>query len=510
MNHLFFKRLLIVVCAGLLLPMKSWAVQTIEKPRLVVILVVDQLRPDQLLLNEARLRKTGYKTFLQKGAFIPYAQYPVLQNMTCPGHAMIVTGSVPAMNKIPLNEWYDSKEKRMRTCVFDKSEGLSPRSLQGTTIGDEMKLAWPGSKVVALSLKDRSAIMLGGHAADAAYWSNGELDWTTSSYYKNVPDGLRKFSIQETPKAQSKVTFKNVLSPRIFEHSSTLGEGKSLASTLSLNLTMQAATHVFKSWKLGADDTPDLFALSLSTHDLVGHVFGPTSPEADEILLQEDVQISEWLAFLDANVPGGLSKVWIVLTSDHGSAPNVEEALKLNLNAGRISAASLQKQMNQALTRQFGPCRENYVLAFKSFNFYFSPTCWKKKRDQVLQKAKEILQQTPGVETAFSVHDFESRSLPLNFQQEIEVSYVPGRSGDLVLIPKPFWYELDGPPTTHMTSYNYDRHVPIAFLGKPFKPSHRWAAAAQVIDIAPTLSSLLGIQIPAQSKGRLLGEILAE
>ena len=480
-------------------------------PRLILTIVVDQFRADELLRWKSQFQKGGYREFLDHGAVFPFAHYTTLQNMTCPGHAMILTGSLPAKNGIPLNEWFNTQTKKSVYCAEDAEFGLSPRSLQGSTLGDEMKLHWPTSKVIGVSLKDRASIMLAGRGANAAYWLDGEtLNWTTSGYYKNVLPTFKTWRPTGAPKRDDMLLWKNTLGSRAFEHKVKWGTGAGFTHPESMKQTLQMAEAVVDAYGLGQKDTPDLLAVSFSTHDLAGHQFGPDSPEVEDMTLQEDHVIAEFFHALDRKIPGGMKNVWVLFTADHGVAPLVETAKELGLDAGRIDSAAVMKELNQQIRERFGSCRNGeWLLSVHSFHFYWDPDCILSARGQkkdVERFAKDHLTTLPGVAAVFTRWDYENGHLPPTFENEINRSFVPGISGELVLIPKAFWYE-DGHPATHMTSYTYDRTVPLILMGTPFKPGV-YAGGAQVIDAAPTLAHALRILAPALNEGRVLQECL--
>lgn len=480
-------------------------------PRLVVTIVIDQFRADLLMRFSDKFKKTGFRRLMDQGAVFPFAQYPTLQNMTCPGHTMILTGTVPARNGIPLNDWWNPETKRLTYCAEDPEFGLSPRNMNGDTLGDEMKLRWPSAKVVGVALKDRAAIMLAGKAADAAYWYDEEqLQWVTSSYYKNASPKMKNWNAPGTPKKGDAILWKNSLGSRPFEHKYNWGTEEALSHPMSLDQARAATEAAFEAHGLGQDEIPDLLAFSISTHDLAGHRYGPDSAEIEDMTLQEDRVLSDFFAFLDKKVPGGLENVWIFFTADHGVAPTVERAKELGLDAGRMNQKENLKQLNALLKEKFGSCHGgDWIPGVKSFNFYWDLDCLttaRMQKKEVERFAKDQMLMWKGVENVFTRAEYEAGRLPAAFETQIKKSYVPGTSGDIVIIPKPFWYE-QGPPATHVTSYTYDRTVPLIFFGKPFKAGV-YSTQAWVTDAAPTLAHALRVIAPAMTEGRVLSEAL--
>lgn len=480
-------------------------------PKLVLTIVIDQFRADTLLRWRDRFVSGGFRRLMDQGAVYPFAQYPVLQNMTCPGHSMILTGSVPAQNHIPLNDWYDPKLKKTTYCVDDDKDGISPRRLEGDTLGDEMKLHWSESKVVTVSFKDRAAVMLGGHAADAAYWFNDEtLKFESSSYYRNRSGEMDSFVPKSLPALGTELIWKNSKGSRNFEHKMKWGTKEGFSNPITLDLTLAATEKALEIHHLGQHSTPDLLAVSFSTHDFIGHRYGPDSAEVEDLTLYEDLLLAQLFKIVEKRVPGGMKNVWVMFTADHGASPLAEHAIEVGIEAGRISQKDHVKELNAQIAQAFGACADGWVAGYKSFNFYYSPACLQSigaKKVEMEKEAIRLIKTWPGVAEVFSRTQFDNAHYPANWESALKKSYVPGISGDLVLIPRPFWYEADGAPSTHMTSYNYDRSVPLVLMGSAFKKGV-YSTPAQVIDAAPTLAFALRILAPSLSEGRVLSEII--
>ncbi|MDW8190874.1 MAG: alkaline phosphatase family protein [Pseudobdellovibrionaceae bacterium] len=352
-----------------------------DKPKLIVLIVVDQLRSDQLTQNMALFKKGGFKKLMEEGSYIPFAEYPLLQNLTCPGHALIVSGSTPAHNKIPLNEWFSFSEKKVIPCTFDPQHGHSPKNFLGSTIGDELRLNNSKAKVVSLALKDRSAIMLGGHSALAAYWFHVDKNlWVTSSYYQNVPLHLREVRRPMIPEKNTELPFepqqlRKALPKKAFDASKSFnrtlkwGTKDGLSHPIAGKAVFDFAEFLIEQYELGTDEVTDFLALSLSNHDYGGHLFGPHAPETLEILLNEDEQLAGFLKGLKKRI--GEKSFWVILTADHGVAPLVETALTVQIPAGRIDLKSAinvvedQLKKKLALSRKLDPFNTDAYL-FKS------------------------------------------------------------------------------------------------------------------------------------------------
>jgi predicted AlkP superfamily pyrophosphatase or phosphodiesterase len=500
----------------------------LEKPKLVVVLVVDQMRADYLTRFSSRFlpaqgsnkvkKLGGFKYLMSQGAYFPLAEYDVMQSMTCPGHAMILTGAHPIMNGIILNEWYDKLERKAVYCADDEKDGISPRHLKTTTVGDELKNAGYKSRVVGISLKDRSGVMLSGHRADQVLWFDSkENQWITSSYYspdKSVPSWVRP--VNESLKKQigteyiweskEKPTGLSESNEVPFSRKMKIGDRRTTASPYGVDVTMNLAADAVKALKLGKGSDPDILAISLSSHDMMGHAFGANSREMEEMTVSEDKAVAQFINFLQAQ--GVLKNTLFVFTADHGIAPTVEYAQKARIDAGKIEYLTLFKKLNSYLDSKYGrPKNNQWIAGFMSFNFYFDrATLEEKKLDlaEVETEAKKILLSEPGVWYIVTSSEYRKNIIPpgeigaqLMRQYNVEIS------GDLILIPRPFYMEGSENTTTHMTGYTYDRMVPLILAGKGIQPGI-YPKRAQILDIAPTLSFILGIIPPATSSGQIL------
>jgi predicted AlkP superfamily pyrophosphatase or phosphodiesterase len=520
-----------------------------QKPKLVVVMVVDQFRADYLTRFQRRFLPAkakdgspgGYNYLMSSGAYFPFAEYDALQCMTGPGHAMILSGSYPYQTGITLNGWFDEKTRKPMYCSEDSAQaivgysgepgkkaptGMSPLNFHGTTVGDELKNAGYPSKVVSVALKDRAAIFLGGHRADLAFWFDPvPYRWVSSKYY--LPDGklpsfLEKLNeevasrkgspyVFEAPK-NSKTTGLAELNPD-FRHTTTIGTKDSLKYPIGLDLTATAAERALDHFKLGQGKATDLLAVSFSSHDYLAHYYGPNAAELEEMTVAEDRVISGFLKRLQNKVPGGLKDVVLILTADHGGPPLSDWAVRNHLPAAAISAKEVSKRINDRLNGKFGKSdKGDWVIFSTDLNFFFSPEVLadrKASRTAVENEAKLEAQKTEGVFYVFSRTDYEQRHLPPGmFHRQILRSYVPGRSGDIVMIPMPFVMEGETDYlVNHMTSYSYDRTVPLIIAGPKVKTGI-YSTHADVVDLAPTLSFMLGIIQPSTAEGRVLSEIL--
>jgi hypothetical protein len=527
----------------------------VHRPKLVVALVVDQFRADYLLRFENRFlpakTKTGavggFEYLMTQGAYYPMAEYGILQCMTCPGHATILTGSYPYQSGIPLNGWYDSAHDHYEYCAADESfplvgvkprehSGLAPTHLIATTVGDELKNAGLPSKVVAVALKDRAAIMLGGHRADLTFWMDShERSWVSSTFYLpggKLPAWMEELNREIAPKPGQKIRWEaigpgNGLSASDYKatrdtahigkelpHEIDASNKAALALPYGMELTEQAAERAFDEMKLGRGPGPDVLAISFSSHDYVGHAFGPNSREMEEMTVHEDQLISKLLNHLRKTVPGGLKDVVITLTGDHGAPPDPGWAKAHHIDAGMIDEKAVDQELEKLLSDRFGepPTGEKWIAYDHDFDLFVSRKTLAARKAQlpeVLAVIQQHLAAQPGVAHVTTLTDYEAgRRLPgLDGEQEAH-TYFPGRSGDVIVVPKPYWMVDGGDAVTHLTGYSYDRMVPLAIVGPGIRPAVH-PEHARIIDLAPTLSYLLDILPPSLSEGRVLVEALA-
>ncbi len=501
----------------------------LQKPKLVLVIVVDQCRSDTLTRFHSRFKAShGLKMLMEKGAYFPNATYDMLQSMTCPGHATVLSGAYPYAMGIPLNEWYDNRSQTPVYCAEDQQsplvgldsakpeDGMSPRRLKGSTVGDELKLAGHKSQVIGIALKDRSAIMLGGHQADLAIWFE-EGRWVTSKYYAEaLPTWVK--ALNEELATQPKV-FKwtapgqaTGLSPQgQIAREVKVDDKSALATPYGTHLTTQAAIRALRELKLGQGAHPDLLAVSYSSHDILGHQKGPNSLEMEEFTAHEDQSLGQLLKEIDQRV--GLAQTLVVFTGDHGVAPAVSEAKAKKMPAGSINGKKLLENLNQELTQKLGKSREgDWILRVRSLNVYpnlKAISSLKRSREEVEAEIKAAIRkvQPEGIAHVVTRSEILRGELPAGrYGEQIRRSFVEGQSGDVIIITEAFWVD-EGAYATHMSGYNYDREVPLILMGARFKPGV-YGQAARVIDIAPTLTHVLGTVSPSGSDGRVLYEAL--
>lgn len=547
-----FARYLLLICAAVALaapPAPVASAAPIDpsvitaRPRLIVMVVIDQLRADYLTRFHARFMPPtqksgapgGFRWLQAHGAWYPQAQHRAMNALTAPGHATILTGAYPARTGIVLNQWYQGPKRAMCYCVGDegyalvgtrppgKPRGTAPTALLGNTLGDELKLARPGARVASIALKDRAAILLGGFSSDATLWFEPRsFQWVSSTFYR--PDGrlpawanalnddlqARKGQayVWEATGPGTGASSDGELSG--FRRETKIGQIESGAAPLGVEATVDAAIAAVDGLDLGRSGETDLLAVSFSPLDYLGHEVGPTSREAEELFVAHDKAIARLLGHLAATLPGGLDQVTIALTGDHGAPPLPARLNALRIPTVALSDRALLEGIDGELTKHLGALTNGaWVVYADKLHFYFDQAAIEKKMAdpaEVRRLAAAWLAAQPGIALAFTVDDFRAGRLPPGLMGEgIANSYFPGRSGEVVGVPVPFAATATE-PVIHMTGYSYDRTVPLIVAGRAVVPGV-YAEAAEVVDLAPTLAFLAGVVPPALSEGRVLGEI---
>ena len=467
--------------------------QFTQRPKLVVVLVIDQFRADYLTRFEKEFRPQGFRKLMQEGAYFPFAEYDVLQNMTCPGHAMILTGSYPANNGIVLNEFYDKEKQKVVYCAEDDQDGISPRRLRVSTVGDELKLVSSTSKVISIALKDRSAVMLAGHRADVALWYDSTTNqWGSSSFY---------------PKA-TKDSFWNELNQKLQRQVQEKKLDKSVVvQPVMIDQTVQLAQKAIQMEKLGKRGVTDLLTLSFSTHDLLGHRVGMLDPLMKAMTLHEDRALESFFQFLKKE--NLLNQTLIVLTADHGVAPVVEFQKENKMPSDYFPILALYKKWNELLDAQFGRPSQPW-FHFMAMHLYLQPQALLERKvseKEVLEFLQQKISLEKGVFAVVTKQQIQRKeNLPESVEKQVLRSYLPGQSGDLIMIPNSFYLPSSEVKANHLTHYSYDRTVPVVYWGRAFRSSVY--PGGHVIDIASTLSFVLGMTAPSGNQGQVPSQIL--
>jgi predicted AlkP superfamily pyrophosphatase or phosphodiesterase len=521
------------------------AASSTKKVRLVVGIVIDQFRADYLNRFSDQFGEGGFKRLLDGGAVFTNANFIQVPTYTACGHAMFMSGAVPAMNGIVGNDWYDRTTGRRVTSVSDDKtqlvggrdgSGMSPHRLLGSTIGDELKLASTGqAKVIGLSYKDRSAILPAGKRPDAAYWFDGSTgNFVTSTYYRSeLPDWLKAFNrdnhcfnyfgkkwekmLPESAYARSdKDDAPYEKSPYGTKFPYTINGGEAKpgtkfiaqfeASPFANDHLVNMAKAAIEAEKLGADDVTDLLTISFSANDLLGHAMGPYSQEVHDMTLRTDRTLAELFGYLDKKI--GLDQVVIALTADHGVAPIPEQVQQLGYG-GRIEAKQITDAVTNALNQRFG--EEKWVLQSVNGNVYLDETAIERRKldaAEVEAVASKALLKLPAIVEAFTRSQILAGQMPNTaIARGVSNGFHPQRNGNLVIITQPFYFVGESATTTHGSPYKYDTHVPVIFYGAGIAAGS-FHTVSSPADIAPTLAALLKLETPSNAVGNVLTEAI--
>jgi predicted AlkP superfamily pyrophosphatase or phosphodiesterase len=543
------KRVVLIVTATLLILIVNGIFQgqsVPPQPKLLLVLSIDQMRFDYLTRFD-ELYKSGLRRLLDQGAVFVNAKYRHANSETGPGHSVILSGRHASHSGIVANSWYDPLLKRSINVVEDpvqspvggRGRQASPVNFIGFTVGDLLKLASPESKVVGVSQKDRSAILMTGRRADAAYWYENEGgNFITSSYYmKNAPEWLthwnaRKFVDEYAGKKWERLLSDTTLYEKYAGKDAVDGEWdrKDIVFPHSIRnsppnrefyddfrrtpfsdeMTLLVAEEAMKAHGLGQDTVTDLLAVGFSATDVIGHTYGPDSQEIMDQLLRLDQTLGKLFAYIENRV--GLAQTWMVLSADHGSVPLVEVLRARGVEAKRVRASEIEAVAQRAVETDF-PQASGLIANYDSPNFYLDESaiarCGIKRKavEDVIVKALMATGYFESVYTQAQILDPELRGDP--HLALIRNSFFQPRSPHLTVTPKPYIYISDNVGGTgHGTPHEYDRHVPIIFMGAPVKPG-RYANACGPEDIAPTLARMLHLRgLEKESDARILEEML--
>lgn len=517
------------------------------RPRLVVVIAIDQMRYDYLERFRPLL-KGGLKTLLERGAVFTNARYQHANCETGPGHSVILSGRNALHSGILANAWFDEALGRSVNVVDDltaaplggSGRGASPAHFVGFTLGDLLKKASPDAKVVGVALKDRAAILMAGPRADAAYWYEAaEGRFITSSYYmKSAPPWLDALNAHGLPSiyaasgwtklladesvyrrfaGEDAVATEGDLQNISFPHHLSAAPGSPafhdqfrytpFADLLTLDVALSAMTE----HDLGADETPDVLAVGFSAADYIGHTFGPESHEIMDQILRLDRVLTRLIDTVETRV--GRDRALFVLTADHGVMPLVESLQKRGIAAKRVKPAELRAVVTTALERRF-PGKGDLVANYSPPDFYLSLEAIARyglRRADVEKTIGDALMATGVVARIYTASSFAGETPSPGedpYFEAVRRSYFAPRSPHVIALLKEFMYLTSNPGGTgHGSPYDYDAHVPVIFMGPRIKAGI-YPGATGPEDIAPTLGVLLGLDYPLLDARRRLTEMI--
>ncbi|MBC6492551.1 alkaline phosphatase PafA [Flavihumibacter stibioxidans] len=516
------------------------------KPKLVVGLVVDQMRWDFLYRYSDRYKPDGgFRRLLSHGfsnenTFIPYSP-----TVTACGHSTIYTGTVPAISGITGNAWYDQREQRVMYCTEDKSVKtvgsttasgeMSPRNMHTTTIGDELRLATNfRSKVIGVAIKDRGGILPAGHSANGAYWYDSKSgNWITSTYYRNdLPAWVSGYNQGKHVDKYYETGWSTLYPVETYINSSK-GEntweakpfgsaalahpynfknfiGKNygvVASTPFGNtMTLEMAKAAVKGEELGQGKETDMLTVSLSSPDYIGHAFGPNSIEVEDCYLRLDKDLGDFLNFLDKEI--GQGQYLLFLSADHGVA-HIPGFMKANkIPAGTFDDGAVMDSLNSKLKEKFG--QEDLVISMFNYQVHLNHNLidsLKLDKEDITNAVIRMMKKQPEVSRVFELEELAETTLPEKLKSMIANGYHPNRSGDIQFVLYPQY--IDGGPTgtTHGMWNPYDAHIPLVWYGWNIKPG-KSNSEVYMTDIAPTIAAMLRIQMPNGTVGKPIEALL--
>ena len=501
-------------------------------PKLLVIVVVDQMRYDYI--ERMRPRWTsGMKRLVTEGAVFEQNFYPYLNTVTCAGHATIGTGSFPSTHGIIMNAWWRgtrnascTEDATVRSVAYEpngEAVGHSATQLLVPTMGDRLREKSPASRVVTLSMKPRSAVMLAGHRGVVSWLDDRDV-WATSTAYAEAPNPTVQAFITANPRERLRQEVWSRLHgpdaytgkddapgeapPRgwtpVFPHPLAGAPGTPPSMFLSLwerspfadTFLASMAESLIKGMKLGQGDAVDYLGVSFATLDYVGHNFGPDSHEVQDTLMRLDLSMGALLNALDSYV--GRGRYVLGLSADHGVAP-VPEARQLAGEAGgRLVMQRLQEAANQALADTLGPGQP--VVRAEYTQLFLSETAQQKalENPRLLDPAIAALERMPGVDRVLRGAGLERQRASTDpVVRAAALSHVPGRSGQIVVVPQRYFVigAATATGTTHGTQHPYDQQVPLIFFGAHVKPG-RYQTPSTPADLAPTIAATVGLQLP--------------
>ncbi len=495
-----------------------------EAPRLVLLVAVDQMRYDYLPRFASGFTG-GLHRLMRDGAYFTNANLGHYPSVTAVGHSSMLTGALPSISGIVGNDWYDRRSKKTVTSVDDpgtkllgagEATGSSPHRLRVSTVGDELKMARPGSRVVGISFKDRSAILMVGRMADdALWWDHATGAFVSSTWYgPELPKWAATFNAGRPADAWLGKEWRETgpggtPGPVLAKLPGAPGKAYYDAlynTSFATDLLVSLAQAALEGEQLGRRGGTDVLALSFSCNDGVGHDKGPHSADIREITVSTDKALGRLLDAIDRTV--GLARTVVVLTADHGVAPVPEQMAQWKMPGGRFSRAALEKAVTDALEKAYGPGA--WLESRAGSGLYLNQALIAEKRldpaavERVAAAGVEAVPQVWRTYTRTQLLD--GRVPPDPWSRRVLLSFDRERSSDVDVLFDPYWMS-SASGTTHGTPFSYDTHIPLVLMGPGIRPG-RYDRNVLLNDLAPTLATLLDVETPSGSSGQPLTEIL--
>ena len=529
----------------LMLCISTSIAQNPSKPKLVIGIVVDQMRYEYLFKYHDRYTEGGFKRLMQEGFMMKNGHYNYIPTYTGPGHSSVYTGTTPSTHGIIGNDWYVRSLGKSIYCASDstvtgvggsaeKGE-ISPRNLLSTTITDELRLSTnQRSKVVGIAIKDRGAALPAGHLGDA-YWYDGNTgEFMTSTYYtEELPDWVSKFNRKKLPQKYLSKPWKPLYALKTYKQSvadnndfeapfigrettdfpydlkklmdDNGGLGMIASTPFGNDLTLDMAYAALEGENLGKGDETDFLAVSFSSTDYIGHRFGPSSVELEDTYLRLDQGLEKFFGYLDKEY--GKGEYLVFLTADHAVADVVNYLQSIQVPTGSFNSSFALTQLKGFTRQQYG--EGDWIINTSNEQIFLNrPLIAQKGLDlaKVQEEVASFMLRFDGIKEAYTASDMMSQEFTKGRAHLLQMGFNHKASGDVMLILEPAWLVNSSRGTTHGTGYTYDTHVPILFYGWNVEPgtSTRYCT---ITDIAPTISMMLNIRLPNGTSGQPIQEI---
>jgi predicted AlkP superfamily pyrophosphatase or phosphodiesterase len=519
-----------------------------KAPKLMVGIVVDQMCYEYLYRYYDQFSDSGFVKLMQQGTNCKNTHYNYVPTYTGPGHASIYTGTTPTNHGIIANQWFVKETGKSINCVEDKSAKTvgststngqcSPQNLLVNTITDQLKMTYANSKVISVSIKDRGAILPGGHLSDGTYWyDKSEGKMITSDYFKSsLPSWVNQFNSQNLPDQLMKSDWTMLKSIENYNASGPdnspyehLLAGKSTPTfpynfsnekkKYSLFTYLPAANSYLKEFaikaieseKLGQDEVTDFLAISFSSTDILGHAFGPQSVEVEDMYLRLDLEIAALLSYLESKI--GKDSFTLFLTADHAVLPVPQLLIDKKLPGGYLPLSTPMMNLNDKLSSKFGA---KFIQSYQNNNIYLDDATLKLlnvSKDSVQEYIRKEIEQWEGVKKVYLSNEIEEQTFPSKWSTMIQNGWLKERNGDLFIMLEPGYLSIDEDiekdklGTSHGSAFNYDTHVPLLWYGKNI-PSKEIYDNLEIIDITATLAFLLDVSLPNATTGKPILGIL--
>lgn len=534
-----FQRMKKILNSFLLLLISSSAFtqpKSFARPKLVVGIVVDQMRWDYLYRYYHRFGNDGFKRLMNEGYNCQNTYLNYVPSYTAPGHASIFSGAVPAIHGIVGNDWieqnnnhYCASDKNVTSVGGSQSAGqMSPVAMKTTNIGDELRLSTNfHSRVFGIALKDRGAIFPAGHSANGAFWFDDSTgNFISSSYYgKELPQWLQKFNTQrwvdtfltknwetlypiesytqsisdDNPyehlrKGESSPTFPHMVSAAGYKQIRSLPAGNTL--------TFKLAKTLIRAEELGQKEAADMVCISLSSTDYIGHAYAPNSIEVEDMYLRLDKDIASFLTYLDNEI--GAENYTLFLSADHGGAHNASFLTDHKIPAGTLSENELERELKALMKKTFGT--DSIICAVMNYQIVLNEqfmTQKKLNRNSIKAQVIDFCKKKEGISVVVDFENLAQSNITSNLKELLQNGYYAQRCGTIGIIYDPAWYSDGKKGTTHGTWNPYDTHIPLLWYGWGI-PKGETFQRTEVTDIAATIAALLHIQMPNGCVGKVI------